>query len=209
MKPGMKNSVLDCLGLRHIRHCQANHPMSKSGKVSAEEQALFRAAVADVVPLKHEKVLLQPGKRPPPKPIQRIRDEEQVIDDMLSDSLDPSDLETGEELMYCRPGLQHSVLRKLRRGQYSVGAELDLHGMRVAEARQALGTFLHHALADNIKVVRIIHGKGNGSLNKQPVLKGKVNHWLQQRIEVLAFCSTRPVDGGTGAIYVLLRRARR
>jgi DNA-nicking Smr family endonuclease len=183
--------------------------MSKSGKISAEEQALFREAVADAVPLKHERVVLQPGHRPPPKPLQRLRDEAQVIDDMLSDNIDPSELETGEELSFCRPGLQHSVLKKLRRGQYSVGAELDLHGMRVAEARQALSLFLHHALANNIKVVRIIHGKGNGSLNKQPVLKGKVNHWLQQRIEVLAFCSARPVDGGTGAIYVLLRRGRR
>jgi DNA-nicking Smr family endonuclease len=181
--------------------------MSKSGKLSTEEKALFRAAVADAVPLKHERVLIQ-GQRPSPIPRQRLRDEEQVLDDMLSDCLDPSELETGEELLFCRPGLQHNVLRKLRRGQYSVGAELDLHGMRVTEARQALTLFLQHALASNIKVARIIHGKGNGSLNKQPVLKGKVNHWLQQRIEVLAFCSARPVDGGTGAIYVLLRRAK-
>jgi len=182
--------------------------MSKSGKLSAEEQALFRAAVADAVPLKHDRVpVLQ--RRPPPIPQQRLRDEEQVIDDMLSDCLDPVELETGDELLFCRSGLQHNVLRKLRRGHYSVGAELDLHGMRVAEARQALSAFLHHALDNNVKVVRIIHGKGNGSFNKQPVLKGKVNHWLQQRIEVLAFCSARPVDGGTGAIYVLLKRARR
>jgi len=182
--------------------------MSKSGKLSAEERALFRAAVADAAPLKHDRVLVQ-GRRPPPIPQQRLRDEEQVIDDMLSDCHDGAELETGEELLFCRPGLQHNVLRKLRRGHYSVGAELDLHGLRVAEARQALSGFLQQALACDSKVVRIIHGKGNGSLNKQPVLKGKVNHWLQQRNEVLAFCSARPVDGGTGAIYVLLRRARR
>jgi DNA-nicking Smr family endonuclease len=118
-------------------------------------------------------------------------------------------METGEELFYCRSGLQHNVLRKLRRGHYAVEAELDLHGLRVAEARQALGTFLQNALERGIKTVRIIHGKGNGSLNKQPVLKGKVNHWLRQRAEVLAFCSARPVDGGTGAIYVLLRRGKK
>ncbi len=182
--------------------------MSKSGKISAEERALFRTAVADAIPLKHKRVSLQ-GQRPPPRPMQRLRDDAQVIDDMLSDHLDPCELETGEELLFSRSGLQHSVLRKLRRGQYCIGAELDLHGMRVAEARQALSAFLQHAVANDIKVVRIIHGKGNGSFNKQPVLKGKVNHWLQQRIEVLAFCSARPVDGGTGAIYVLLRRARR
>lgn len=182
--------------------------MSKHDKLSTEDKALFRAAVADAAPLRHQQAL-SPPPAPPPVPRQRQADEEQVLEDMLSDSLDPAELETGEELLYCRSGLQHSVLRKLRRGQYSVGAELDLHGMRVEEARQALSAFLQHALSSDTRVVRIIHGKGNGSLNKQPVLKGKVNHWLRQRIDVLAFCSARPVDGGTGAIYVLLRRARR
>lgn len=182
--------------------------MSKPGKPSSEEMALFRDAVADAVPLRHQQALPQ-RPAPPPVPRQRQLDEERVLEDMLTDSLDPTELETGEELLYYRTGLQHRVLRKLRRGHYSVGAELDLHGMRVEEARQALGAFLQHALAGDTRVVRIIHGKGNGSLNKQPVLKGKVNHWLRQRIEVLAFCSARPVDGGTGAIYVLLRRARR
>jgi len=182
--------------------------MSKHGKLSTEEKSLFRAAVADAVPLRQKKTPPHHSP-PPPVPRQRQLDEQQVLEDMLSDNLDPADLETGEELLYCRPGLQHSVLRKLRRGHYSVGAELDLHGMRVAEARQALSYFLQQALISDTRVVRIVHGKGNGSLNKQPVLKGKVNHWLRQRIEVLAFCSARPVDGGTGAIYVLLRRARR
>ena len=182
--------------------------MSKHVKLSTEEKALFRAAVADATPLRQQKTL-PPTPAPPPVPRQRELDEEQVLEDMLSDALDPADLETGEELLYSRSGLQHSVLRKLRRGHYTVGGELDLHGMRVAEARQALSAFLQRALAEDTRVVRIIHGKGNGSLNKQPVLKGKVNHWLRQRIEVLAFCSARPVDGGTGAVYVLLRRGRR
>lgn len=181
--------------------------MGRDGKLSDEEKALFRAAVTDVVPLPQRNIAPY-RNQVPPYPKKRLEDEEQVLNDMLSDALDPTELETGEELLYCRPGLQHSVLRKLRRGHYAVGAELDLHGMRVSEARQALGRFLQHALNQGIKTVRIIHGKGNGSLNKQPVLKGKVNHWLRQRIEVLAFCSARPVDGGTGAIYVLLKRKR-
>lgn len=207
MKPVMKNNVLDCLSLRdHLT--QTYRAMSKHGKLSTEEKALFRAAVADAVPLRQQKTPPHIST-PPPIPRQRQLDEEQVLQDMFSDCLDPADLETGDELLYCRPGLQHNVLRKLRRGHYSVGAELDLHGMRVVEARQALSAFLHQALASDIRVVRIVHGKGNGSLNKQPVLKGKVNHWLRQRIEVMAFCSARQVDGGTGAIYVLLRRARR
>ncbi len=182
--------------------------MSKHGEPSDDEKALFRAAVAGAQPLSQQRIA--PHRNPPsPRPRQREEDESRVLDDMLSDYIDPAELETGEELLYCRPGLQHSVLRKLRRGHYAVEAELDLHGLHVAEARQALTTFLQHALSLRIKTVRIIHGKGNGSFNKQPVLKGKVNNWLRQRIEVLAFCSARPVDGGTGAIYVLLRRPRK
>ena len=181
--------------------------MSRQREPSDEEKALFRSAVADAQPLPQKRVLLR-QQPPPPHPKQREEDEARVLDDMLSEYIDPSELETGEELFYCRPGLQHNVLRKLRRGHYAVEGELDLHGMRVAEARQALSTFLHNALTLQLKTVRIIHGKGNGSRNKQPVLKGKVNNWLRQRIEVLAFCSARPVDGGTGAVYVLLRLAR-
>jgi DNA-nicking Smr family endonuclease len=125
---------------------------------------------------------------------------------MFSDCRAPAELETGVELLFARNGLQHSVLRKLRRGQFSVAAELDLHGLRVEEARQELGQFLLHCRLTHKQCVRIIHGKGNRSHRQQPVLKGKVNHWLRQRDEVLAFCSARPIDGGTGAIYVLLKR---
>lgn len=157
-------------------------------------------------PLHHDRI--PPARNtPPPIPRQRLADEQQVLEDMLSDSVDPEDMETGDELMFCRAGIQNSVLRKLRRGQYSVGAELDLHGLTVSEAKQALTEFLHHARAHNLRCVRIIHGKGNGSLQRRPVLKGKVNHWLPQRAEVLAFCSARAVDGGTGAVYVLLKRS--
>lgn len=181
--------------------------MSKDGKLSDKDKDLFRQAVADAVPLSQQRI--PPHREPvPAHPRKREEDEARVLHDMLSDALDPADLETGEELLYCRPGMQHNVMRKLRRGHYSVEAELDLHGLRVAEARQALSDFLRHALDSGIKTVRVIHGKGNGSLNKQPILKGKVNHWLRQRIEVLAFCSARPVDGGTGAIYVLLKNTR-
>ena len=130
--------------------------------------------------------------------------EEQVIRDLLSDAVDLYDLETGEELVYVHPGVQRGVLRKLRRGHFSIGGELDLHGMTVPVARQALVDFLRQCHRQHVRCVRIIHGKGNGSLGKQPVLKAKVSHWLRQRADVLAYSSARPVDGGTGAIYVLL-----
>jgi DNA-nicking Smr family endonuclease len=182
--------------------------VSKKDKISPDDLKLFREAVADAVPLAHGRVMPHRDP-PPPRPLKREQDEQQVLDDMLSGDINPAELETGEELLFSRPGLQHSVLKKLRRGQYAIEAELDLHGLRVDEARQALTTFLHAALERGVKTVRIIHGKGHGSLHKQPILKGKVNHWLRQRSEILAFCSARPVDGGTGAIYVLLQRSLR
>jgi DNA-nicking Smr family endonuclease len=143
-----------------------------------------------------------------PAPIPRftLADERQVLADMMSDYFEPADLETGEELVYRRDGVQQAVLRKLRRGQFRVGAVLDLHGMTVAAAKEALAAFLHRARRDSLSCVRIIHGKGNGSRHRGPVLKQKINGWLRQRDEVLAFCSARAMDGGTGAIYVLLRR---
>ena len=178
--------------------------MRKKTRVSAEDAALFRAQIGPVKPLTHDKQLFE-KKLPKPRPLQRLRDEQQVLIDMLSDDYDTAELETGEELLFNRPGIQHSVLRKLRRGQFSVGAQLDLHGMTVAVARVALGEFLHDCRHSATRCVRIIHGKGRGSRNKGPVLKGKVNHWLMQRDEVLAFCSAPRTDGGTGAVYVLLK----
>ncbi len=178
--------------------------MAKKQHISSEEQALFRASVSDVRPLKQQRVLHAPPS-PPPRPLQQEADEQQALLDMFSDTFDPAELETGEELLFSRNGLQHNVLRKLRRGQYSVAAELDLHGLRVEEARQELSHFLYHCRLEGKRCLRIIHGKGNGSYQQQPILKGKVNYWLRQREEVLAFCSARPVDGGTGAIYVLVK----
>lgn len=178
----------------------------KPAPLSDEESELFRSAVAGVRPLDSDRL---PVTAPPPhpRPQKRQEDERQVLQDMLSDPEYPELLETGEELLFARGGLQHNVLRKLRRGHYAIGAELDLHGLTAAEARERLAAFLVACRNRDIRCVRVIHGKGNGSLQRRPVLKGKVNHWLQQRDEVLAFCSARPMDGGTGAVYVLLKRA--
>lgn len=178
--------------------------MARNRPIPDTERTLFREAVQDCRPLAQDKRLREPS-RPRPVPAQRQQNEAQVLRDMLSDALDPAELETGDELLFARPGLQHGVLRKLRRGQFSIEDELDLHGLTVPEARQALADFLHKARG---RCVRVIHGKGNTSAGRIPVLKGKVNHWLRQRDEVLAFASARPVDGGTGAVYVLLRRRR-
>jgi DNA-nicking Smr family endonuclease len=169
------------------------------------EHSLFREAVADARPLEQDR---RPPLRRKPKPIarQRRRDEQAVLQSLLSDDYDPADVETSEELAYARPGLQLTVWRKFRRGQYAIEAELDLHGCKVPEARELVHRFLRHCQADGKRCVRIIHGKGKSAEGKLPVLKGKVNGWLRQKDEVLAFSSARPQHGGTGAVYVLLRR---
>ena len=181
--------------------------MVKKKQTSKEEQALFREQMDGVVPLSQNKI--SPYRhRHSTRPRQRQQDERQVLQDMMSDAIDLAELETGEELLFARPGLQHNILRKLRRGQFSTEAVLDLHRMTSDQARQAIVEFLQQCGKTGKRCVRIIHGKGHGSRQKLPVLKVKINHWLKQKDEVLAFCSARPMDGGTGAIYVLLKRGR-
>ena len=180
-------------------------PMTKPFTLDPRDRELFRQSVGPVKPLRCDRIDPIPSH---PAPIPRFTraDERRVLDDMLSDYFEPAELDTGEELYYRAEGVQQAVLRKLRRGQFRVGAALDLHGMTVVMAREALAGFLRAARRESLSCVRIVHGKGNGSRHRGPVLKQKLNHWLRQRDEVLAFCSARPVDGGTGAVYVLLRR---
>ncbi|MBU6488443.1 MAG: Smr/MutS family protein, partial [Burkholderiales bacterium] len=108
-------------------------------------------------------------------------------------------------LFYCRPEIGHEVVRKLRRGHWIVQAQLDLHGMRREQAREALAEFIRESVKRGHRCVRVIHGKGLGSVGKEPVLKGKVRAWLVQKAEVIAFCQARAHDGGAGAVLVLLQ----
>jgi DNA-nicking Smr family endonuclease len=175
-------------------------------KPDPEDVDLFRTSVGEVRPVHDDRVA--PHRRAlSPRPMFRELDEAAVLQDLLSDHFDAADMETGDELIFIRPGLQLRTLRKLRRGQIVVDAELDLHGMTVPVARNAVASFLVGCLRRRIQCVRIIHGKGRGSRHRGPVLKTKVGGWLRQRDEVLAYCSARSYDGGTGAIYVLLKRA--
>ena len=113
-------------------------------------------------------------------------------------------METGEFLEFVRPGIQNRLFQDLQRGRLPPEDMLDLHGLRVTEARHALSQFLAHARKHRIRVVQIIHGKGFRSDHKQPILKQKINQWLRQPDYVLAFCSAPRFDGGTGAVYALL-----
>lgn len=174
---------------------------------SKEDLALFRDSVRDARRLDNDRA--PPfRRRTRPVPQKTLEDQALVRQEMLSLEHDPAEIETGEEMLFMRPGLQHGLMRKLRRGQFAIGADLDLHGLTVAPARDALSGFLAECRASNVYCVRIIHGKGRSSPGKKPVLKVKLQAWLQQIDDVLAFCSARPCDGGTGAVYVLLRRSK-
>ena len=186
------------------------HQAPHKPKPAPDGAMLFRRAVADAVPLPpSDRAELV---RPRPKPVARQRDadEQQVLVDALADPWDwEAAISTGEELYFARPGVPTAALRKLRRGGWVIQGELDLHGHTGDEARVALAAFLNRCMLEDRRCVRIIHGKGHGSKNRLPVLKNKVRHWLIQREDVLAFCQARTVDGGAGAVIVLLKSSSR
>jgi DNA-nicking Smr family endonuclease len=167
---------------------------------------LFRDTVGEVKPLPQKTAVTSSAPaKPTPHARQRELDEQAVLGEALSDEFDVTTLlETDDELSYRQAGVAADVLRKLRRGEWSIQAQVDLHGLRRDEARDVLASFLRDAHKQGLRCVRVVHGKGLGSLNKEPVLKGKVRAWLVQRKEVIAFCQAKPVHGGAGALVVLL-----
>ncbi len=177
----------------------------KNKPIPDEDIDLFRDAVGDAKPLNHNRAETPP-KRPAPVPRQRERDDQAVSHEMLFGDIDPADIETGEELIYHRAGLPLRDFMKLRRGRFVVEAELDLHGLTREMAKVALSDFLKVCQTRRIRCIRVIHGKGHGSPHRRPILKSHVARWLQQWDDVLAYCSARVPDGGTGAVYVLLKK---
>ena len=169
------------------------------------ERDLFARAVGVVKPLVHaarHSPLPQPV---PPVPVQRQKDEQAVLKDALSDEFDVSTLlDTDEALSFKRPGIGPDVVRKLRKGDWTIQREIDLHGLRSDEARLALAEFIRECHRQGVRCVRVVHGKGLGSHGKTPVLKNKVLRWLVQKNEVLAFVQATPSEGGAGALRVLL-----
>ena len=161
--------------------------------------------VSDVTPLPGHGRVRHAVRPPEPVPAQRLRDNRETLEESLSHQ-HPWDagIETGEELCYLRNGLGAQVLRKLRRGHWVIQDELDLHGLTVDEAHELLASFLNQCLRRGLRCVRIVHGKGLRSKNREPVLKRKVAGWLMRREEVLAYCQARQADGGSGAGVVVL-----
>ncbi len=170
------------------------------------EADLFRRSIGEVKPLAPANKAAAAAVPPQPIAHQRLADEQAALQESLSDEFTIETLlDTDADLSYARNGIGQDVLRKLRRGHWVIQRQLDLHGMRTDEAREALGAFLREAGKSGLRCVRIVHGKGLGSINKTPVLKNKVRNWLVQKDEVLAFCQARAADGGAGALIVLLK----
>lgn len=172
---------------------------------------MFRRAVGAVIPLMApERAPLHTPPRPLPLPLKTRMDEREVLIEALSDAYDPDAmLEIDDSLSFKRHGVARDVVRKLRRGTWVVQSQIDLHGCRTDEAREAMSLFIRDAAKRGLRCVRVIHGKGLGSTNKEPVLKGKVRAWLAQKSEVMAFVEARERDGGAGAVVVLLQTQQR
>lgn len=170
------------------------------------EAELFVHTVGVVLPLRTPATEPLIRSLPEPLPRQRQQDDAAVLVESISDEFDvESLLETDDSLSYRRDGIAPEVVRKLRRGVWSIQAQLDLHGLRREQAREQLGAFVREAVRQGLRCVRVIHGKGNGSPGREPVLKSKVKTWLVQKEEVIAFAQARAADGGHGALLVLLR----
>lgn len=178
--------------------------MTSKRPLQAEDIALFRRLAGEVKPLAHKTADIIVTQNRQQKGRQRANIS--VSTNALEKTGFPVQVQTGNEILFKRPGIQNRVFRKLRRGQIRIVAELDLHGMKLAKAKVALDRFLNdNRFAGGQACVRVIHGKGSGSRNGIAVLKLGIQEWLQCNKNVLAYCSCLPSDGGTGAVYVLFK----
>jgi len=173
-------------------------------RAQAENNLFVRAAGA-VKPINHPPRVRLAPEQPAPIPVQKQLDEQRVLREAISDEFDVSTLlDVDDAMSFRRPGIGTDVTRKLRKGDWSIQREIDLHGLRREEARERLAAFVRTAFKDGVRCVRVVHGKGLGSPGKAPVLKAKVQGWLIQKNEVLAFVQARADEGGAGALVVLL-----
>lgn len=181
----------------------------KAVQQAASDKDLFVRAAGAVKPLPDKRKLHHKPVPRMPQAMQYQRDEIAVLKEAISDEFDVTTLlETDEHLSFRRPGIGVDVTRKLRRGDWSIQRQLDLHGLRRDDAREALSLFIREAHKHGIRCVRVVHGKGLGSPGKAPILKSRVHSWLVQKNEVLAFVQAKPADGGAGALVVLLMASR-
>ncbi|MEH6455716.1 MAG: Smr/MutS family protein [Cocleimonas sp.] len=183
-----------------------NQASVKKEKLQLEDENFFLNAMDGVNPLEFSNAVHEPVKAKS-KPIQYDDFEDEfMVHDPLSDELEVTEVDGGEVLSFCRDGIQKNVFKKLRSGGYRISDELDLHGASVKQAKEILVYYLQEAAQFEGCCIRIIHGKGLSSGKQKSVLKTYINHWLTEHDRVLAFHSAKVKDGGTGAVYLLLKR---
>jgi len=185
---------------------EAAERRAAAARLAEQERRAFELSVGPVTRLKDDQRVLHALTPPAPEPLQREADERAALLQALSDDFDvDSLLETDETLSFRRPEIGPETVKKLRRGHWALQAQIDLHGLRRDQAREALGQFIVESARRGLRCVRVVHGKGNGSPGREPILKSRVRRWLVQKAEVLAFVQARASDGGSGALMVLLQ----
>ena len=214
-KPVMVTSLADLklvkreLEAHAERQAQRVAELARVRRQASSDKDLFFRAAGAVQPMPDKRRVLFRKEPAAPQPKQYQRDEKAVLIEAISDEFDGGTLlDTDDLLSFRRPGIGTDVTRKLRRGDWSIQRQLDLHGLRRDEAREHLSFFIREAFKHGIRCVRVVHGKGLGSPGKAPVLKSRVHSWLVQKNEVLAFVQAKPADGGGGALVVLLMASR-
>ncbi len=192
---------------RHAREAAERHARERAARAAADRlRRQFADAVGPVTPLPPHGRTAPGGERPSPEPRQRLLDERAALAESLSDEVDiESLLLTDDGLSFRRSGVGPDVVTRLRRGHWAIQAEIDLHGLRRDEAREQLAAFVRAAALRGQRCLRVVHGKGHGSPGRQPVLKSRVQRWLGQRSEVIAFAQASGPEGGAGALIVLLQ----
>jgi len=214
-KPVKVNSLAELKLVKREIEAQARQraqqvaELARTKQQETSEKNLFIRAAGVVQPLPDKRRVLLKKERPAPKVRQYQQDEKAVLIEAISDEFDVGTLLDVDDLLsFRRPGIGPDVTRKLRRGDWSIQRQFDLHGLRRDEAREQLSFFIREAHKHGIRCVRVVHGKGLGSPGKAPVLKSRVLSWLVQKQEVLAFVQAKPADGGAGALVVLLMASR-
>jgi DNA-nicking Smr family endonuclease len=184
----------------------AEREQARRAAEAARREAFARAVgPVHALPDRRQAELAPP--RPSPEPLQRLADEREALREALSDEVDvESLLLTDDGLSFRRPGVSADVVARLRKGQWSLQGQIDLHGLTREQARDALAEFVRQSHRQGRRCLRVVHGKGHGSPGRRPVLKAKVQRWLAQCGEVVAFTQASGHEGGAGALIVLLDR---
>jgi len=186
------------------RHPHGRSPAPAAAS-EADDASLFRAEMRDVSPARAPNRVAPWRAAPPPLPLKRREDERAVLAELAHLALDgEGDVELEDDSAYLRPGLPREILRKLRRTHWVIQDALDLHGLGAEEAKRATAEFLADCMRRGLRCVRIVHGKGLRSAGREPVLKRHIRKLLTRKSEVLAFVEPRSIEGGSGAVVVLL-----